>query len=174
VIRRLASIMHLSGRLALYEGNLERAHAELAESIRLLKDTGQQLFSSWALAFFGYAALRQDNLKHARAAFEQSLQDFQQANYPIGVVFNVEGLASLAVQRKQLARATRLFAWADATREAIDDPRPPVEQADVDRDLEVIHTQLDDTTFEAERAAGRKMTIDEAIECALKIDDVSD
>ena len=83
----------------------------------------------------------------------------------------MEGLASLAVQQGRPARVVRLFAWADVTREALEDTRPPVEQADVDRDLAAIHAQLDDATFEAEQEAGRKMTIDEAIAYALEEQD---
>jgi len=52
-------------------------------------------------------------------------------------------------------------------REAVDDSRPPSEQGYVDRDLAVIHAQSDDATFQAEQAAGCKMTVDEAIEYAL-------
>jgi tetratricopeptide (TPR) repeat protein len=163
----LAYEMHLSGRLALREGDYERAWAELEESAQLMRDAGQNMRSSWSLAFMGYTALRQGDLPRARANWEESLQDFYEARNPIGVVFNVEGLASLAVQQGQPAHAARLLAWADATREAISDIRPPVEQADVDRDLAVIHAQLDDGTFQAEQEASRKMTQDEAIAYAL-------
>jgi non-specific serine/threonine protein kinase len=115
----------------------------------------------------GYLALLQGDLPRARANWEQSLQHFHKANVPVGVAFSLEGLTSLAVQQGQLTRAARLLAWADATREAIRDIRPPVEQADVDRDLAIIRGQLDDATFQAERAIGRVMTMDEAIEYAL-------
>ncbi len=159
--------MTISGGLALCEGDYERACAELEESARLMRDAGQSMNSSWAVAYLGYVALRQGELQRARHLWEQSLHNFREANYPIGVVFNVEGLASLAVQQGRPARAARLLAWADAMRETISDPRPPVEQADVDRDLAVIHAQLDETTFKAEQAAGRAMTLEEAIEYAL-------
>jgi hypothetical protein len=160
--------MHISGRLALHEGDYERAWAELEESTRLMRDGGINFVSSWGVAFLGYAALRQGDLSRARASWTQSLAEFREANYPIGVVFNIEGLASLAVQQGPSARAAQLLAWADATREAIGDLRPPVEQADVERDLAVIHAQLDDATFEQAYQTGQAMTMDEAIAYALK------
>ena len=85
----------------------------------------------------------------------------------IALVFAVEGLASLNVNQEQPERAARLFAWADAMREKIGDHRPPVEQASVDRDLAIIHSQLDDTAFEKAYQTGQAMTLEQAIEYAL-------
>jgi len=47
------------------------------------------------------------------------------------------------------------------------DPRPPVEQASVERDLEVIHSQLDNTIFERLWAEGDTLTMEQAIKIAL-------
>jgi tetratricopeptide (TPR) repeat protein len=159
--------MLLSGRLALREGDYARAWAELEESAQRMRDAGQNRHSTWSLVSLGYTALRQGDLQRAQYVWEQSLPLFHKANSLDGVVFTEEGFASLAVQQQRPARAARLFAWADAMREAIDDDRPPVEQDDVDRDLAVIHTQLDDAAFQAEQAIGRRMTLDEAIAYAL-------
>jgi non-specific serine/threonine protein kinase len=159
--------MLLPGRLPLREGASARADAELEESAQLSQEAGQRMAAAWTLSDLGYVLLRQGDLQGARHLWEKNLHKFREANNPIGVVYNVEGLASLAVQQGQPARAVRLLAWADATREAIADRRPPVEQADVDRDLAVIRTQLNDATFEAEQAAGRAMTMDEAVVYAL-------
>ena len=161
----LAWELLLSGTLALREGDYTYARTELEESAERLQEAGQS--GSWALANLGYVLLRQGDWQDARHCWAQSLHNFREANAPIGVVFNVEGLASLAVQQGQLARAARLLAWADATRETIDDRRPPVEQADVDRDLAIIHAQLDDDTFQTAQATGRAMSLDEAIAYAL-------
>jgi tetratricopeptide (TPR) repeat protein len=155
------------GRLALREGDFARARLELEASTRLLQDVGQNMRYYWSLVFLGRVALCQGGSQHAYSIFKQSLQHFHEANIHSGMVFTIEGLASLAMLQGQPARAAKLLAWADVTRAATSDPRPPVEQADVDRDLAVIHTQLDDATFEAEQAIGRAMTMDEAIAYAL-------
>jgi len=63
--------------------------------------------------------------------------------------------------------ALRLFAWADATREVIDHTRPPVEQAEVDRELATIRAQLDETAIAAAWASGQALTLEQAIEEAL-------
>ncbi len=85
----------------------------------------------------------------------------------IVVVYAAEGLSSLQVKQNQLERAARLFAWTDAMRNKLGDYRPPIEQASIERDLTVIHSQLDEMAFEKAYKTGRSMTLEQAIELAL-------
>ena len=91
----------------------------------------------------------------------------QKANLLIGLVFAMEGLASLHANQGQAERGVQLFAWADAMREKMGDPRPPVEQASVERDLAVASTKLTKAEFENFSAAGSTMTIEQAITLVL-------
>ena len=74
----------------------------------------------------------------------------------------------MAVLQGQYVCASKIFGWADLTRIAVDDLRQSVEQADVDRDLATIHAHLDDAAFAKAQAAGRAMSMDEAIALALE------
>lgn len=53
-------------------------------------------------------------------------------------------------------------------REKMGDPRPPVEQAPVERDLAVIHSKIDESEFINFSAEGRTMTVEQAIALALE------
>src|SRR5262249_46354609 len=121
----------------------------------------------WILVGLGYVLLRQGDAAGARPIFEESQQRFKESGVKIGVVYALEGLASAAVMQGHLKQAARLFSWADEARKAIDDDRPPSEQADVDRDLATIRSQLDEAAFAAAQAEGRAMTMDQAIAYAL-------
>jgi hypothetical protein len=92
--------------------------------------------------------LRQGDIQKAHEMFEDGIRGMQKADLVIGLVFAMEGLASLNVNQRQLERAARLFAWADAMRDQIGDHRPPIEQASVERDLEVVHSTLNEAEFE--------------------------
>jgi hypothetical protein len=72
------------------------------------------------------------------------------------------------VKQGQPERAVQLFAWADAMREQAGDQRPPVEQAFVEKDLAVIHSQLNDAEFENAYNTGHSMTEEQAIALALQ------
>ena len=53
-------------------------------------------------------------------------------------------------------------------REKMGNPRPPVEQAPVERDLAVIHSKIGNTEFTRLSAEGRTMTVEQAIALALE------
>ena len=115
-----------------------------------------------------YALLRQGDISKARDLFELYTQRFHEVNSIDGLVYTFEGLASLHVNQGKVERAVRLFAWATAMREKNGDPRPPVEQNSVERDLAVIHSQLDDEEFASLFTNGRTMTTEQAIALALE------
>lgn len=115
-----------------------------------------------------YAVLRQGDVQKARELFADNIQSTQKANLTIALVYTVEGLASLYMHQGQLERAVRLFAWADAMRDQIGDHRPPLEQASVERDLEVVHSRLNEAEFENLSREGGAMTPEQAIALALK------
>ena len=156
------------GTLAFWQGDYQKACAYFEEAIVLAERVGPSWLIIWARVDLSYALLRQGNLRKAKESFHLCAQQFQKENISIGLVFAIEGLASLHVNQEQMERAARLFAWTDAMREKIDDHRPPVEQASVDRDLEVIHALLNDSDFARLWAEGQSMTVDEAVALALE------
>jgi hypothetical protein len=85
-----------------------------------------------------------------------------------GLMYGIEGLASLNVIHGQPQRAAQLFAWAEATRKKMNIPRPPLEQKSVDRDLALLRSQWDETEFAKLLEEARAMTIEQAIAFALE------
>jgi tetratricopeptide (TPR) repeat protein len=154
------------GELSLREGDYRQARAYLEESLSLAGESAIGEYC-WILAKLGYVALRQDDPARARSLFIETQQHFKEIGSKIGVTNALEGLASLAVTQGHPEQAARLFAWADALREIIENPRRPTQQVDVDRDLATIHAQLDEASFAAATAAGRSMTLEQAIVYAL-------
>ena len=156
------------GTLAYWQGDYPRAVALYEQGIALGDKIGYYYQNLWAYVYMAYALLRQGELQSARQLFEDGMRGMQKADLVIGLVFAVEGLASLHANQGQAEPAARLFAWADAMRAKMGDHRPPVEQASVGRDLEVIHSQLNDTTFERLWAKGDTLTMEQAIKIALE------
>jgi len=156
------------GNLAYWQGNYQLAIAYHQEVLTLCERVGDHFQYLWAHIHMAYPVLRQGDIHQARELFEASIRSTQKAGLLIGLVFSVEGLASLNVNQGQVERATRLFAWADAMREKIGDYRPPVEQVSVDKDLAVIHTKVADAEYAHLLAEGRTMTVEQAIALALE------
>ena len=76
-------------------------------------------------------------------------------------------MASLYVVTNKDEIPARLIGWSDATRQEIGDPRPRIEQADLDRDIAAIRAKLGSYTFEVAYDSGQGMTLDEVVALAL-------
>jgi predicted ATPase/DNA-binding SARP family transcriptional activator len=142
----------------------------LEESLSVCRQAGNTFTSYWSLVFLGYVFLRMGEIVQAQQTFIKSLHQFKEVGGVIGVVYTLEGLASLAVKEAQAERAVCLFAWADKTRKSIKDPRPPVEQEDVERDIVTVLEMIGDEAYATAYAEGETMTMEQAISCALEVE----
>jgi tetratricopeptide (TPR) repeat protein len=155
-------LMHL-GELALRQGAYEQARAYFERGLEVCQETGITVIALWSTVRLGYVYLREGEEECAQDTFAEVQQRFREMGSKIGVVYALEGLASLAVQQHEWERAVRLYAWADATRATIGDQRPPVEQLEVDRDDAAIRAQLSDEAIAFAATAGHTMTMEQAV-----------
>jgi non-specific serine/threonine protein kinase len=163
-----ADTLNIQGSLAYWLGDYQQARTYYEESILLYEKVGADWFSSWSRVNLAYAVLRQGELRQARDLFGVCIRRFQKTNTIIGLIYAIEGLASLHMHQGGAERAAKLFAWADAIREKIGDDRPPIEQASVERDLGMIHSGLQDSDFARLVREGQAMPVEEAIQLALE------
>jgi predicted ATPase/DNA-binding XRE family transcriptional regulator len=155
------------GILADRQGDFQQAYTYFEQSITLY-DKARGYWAYWPRVRMGHAFLREGNIAQAREIFEITIQEFQKDEVLlIGVIYTIEGLASLHVNQGDAERAARLIAWADARREELGNKRPPVEQEDVDKDIAACLARIGESAFSDLYEEGRKMTIDEAIVYAL-------
>jgi predicted ATPase/class 3 adenylate cyclase len=163
-----ADTLNIQGSLAYWLGNYQQARTYYEEAILLYDKVGSHWMISWSHVNLAYAVLRQGDFIKARELFRVCIQRFQKTNTIIGLIYAVEGFASLNVNQSRAEHAAPLYAWADATRDKIGDYRPPLEQASVERDLAVIRAQLTDKEFANVLAVGSKMTMEQAIALTLE------
>jgi len=116
----------------------------------------------------GYVALRAGNLTEARTILAETARVFQKDGSTIGLIFTVEGLASLSATCGKPEYAARLIGWTDAARERISNPRPLLEQANVDHDITAIIAKIGSSDFEVAYGAGQEMTTVDAVALAVK------
>jgi tetratricopeptide (TPR) repeat protein len=162
-----AHLFSAYSQLALIQGDFKKARSYLEEGARISMESGRRQAYLWVRARLGYVALGEGNLEAARACFSEVARSFQADHYGIGVVYALEGMASLFLATDQPERAASLIGWADATRENLSDRRPLLEQDDIQRNINTIIEKIGRTAFEESCRAGRVMTLDEAISFAL-------
>jgi predicted ATPase/class 3 adenylate cyclase len=174
ILQKHASILGSSimmsydlGDLAYYEGNYELAKIYYQNCLSWASQKGLPLPAAWANARLGYLFTRLGDGKTAWLYYREALIPYQKGNTRVGVIFTIEGFASLAASECQWERAIRLFSWASKLREENGELRPPVEQDSVNRDLATIREHLTGTEFAGLAYQGSMMTMDQAIALAL-------
>jgi len=161
-----AGVLVCYGSLAYWQGNYQQAYTYFQQGIASEEKVGT-FFVLWFRISLAYTLLKMGKISQAKEELGYSTQAFHKIGLSGGVVFAIEGLASLYVNQGQPKRAASLLAWADAMREKTEDDRPYVEQKAVESDLAVIYSQISSTEFEEAYDKGRGMSMDEAVELAL-------
>ncbi|HUM70973.1 MAG TPA: tetratricopeptide repeat protein, partial [Chloroflexota bacterium] len=153
--------LYYLGQLALRQREYEQARLYFEKSYALCRESGIVMQSYWSYVNLGYVFLRIGVVTQARLIFAESQRQFQAVEHPGGVVFALEGLACLAVGQAQFQKAARLFAWAEATRTEISNPRPPSEQAEVDQEIAAIIAGIGEEAFATASLEGKKITMEQ-------------
>jgi tetratricopeptide (TPR) repeat protein len=153
--------------LALH-GNYEKASVMLQEVIVAARETGNIMSQLWAEVRLGYVALQAGHLMEARELFGKTAEGFARDSNAIGVVFALEGMAGFYLSVENFEYAARLIGWADAERVRIRDPRPNLEQADVDKIIAACLTKIGDELFADAYEEGQAMSLAEAIGYSLQ------
>jgi predicted ATPase/DNA-binding SARP family transcriptional activator len=160
-------LLSIRAKIAMMRGDYNQAHTYLHEGLDISEELGARMSSLWLQSYLGYLALREHNLTEARDIFTETARELFIDKDEIGVVFNLEGMAGLFVAITKPKNAARLIGWADATRKRIDDTRPRLEQADVDKIIAACLAKMGEVAFSNAYEQGQKMTLDEAVAYAL-------
>jgi non-specific serine/threonine protein kinase len=155
------------GILCMLRGEYAQARAFLQKNIDDLEKMGNRIGVLWGRARLGQVALREGSLAEAQHILVDAIKNFHIDGNKNGLAFALDKIASLYVVTNKPEVAAHLIGWSDANRKEIGDPRPRIEQADLDRDITTIKTKIGSSAFEAAYDSGRKMTLDEAVALAL-------
>lgn len=168
-LRRTASTLIPLGIIYYHLEEYVRALEYFDQGQIISEKIGDKQMANWAYVRLGYVYLRLGALSKAHMIFTGSLHTFNDAGIMSGVNYAIEGLASLATARGQIDVSARLYSWADASRQSIKDPRPPVEQAEVNKDLVMITESLSTEVYLSASDEGNAMTIEQILSYVSKM-----
>jgi tetratricopeptide (TPR) repeat protein len=154
--------------IALMHGNYGQARAFLQKNLDFLEEVGNRMGYLWGSARLGYVALREGSVAEAHHILIEVIRNFYKDKNKNGLAFSLEKMASLYVVIDKIEDAARLIGWSDTTRKAFGEPRPRVEQIDLDRDIATIRTKIGNAAFEELHKEGGAMAIDKAVALAVK------
>jgi hypothetical protein len=136
-----------------------------------MEELGVRLSSLFIRTQLGYLALSESNLTEAYNIFSETVHNFQKDHNLDGAAFTAEGMAGVYVAMERPSIAAQLIGWADATRKKIEDIRPLLEQADVDKIIAACLAKMGEVAFSDAYERGNKMSLDEVVAYALQEND---
>jgi tetratricopeptide (TPR) repeat protein len=148
-------------RLASHLGEHAEAHRRHQEGLAIFRSLNDRASIAWTLEYLGDLARARGDTEAAAAHYRECLAWARDLGPGMSPGLALDGLAKLAAARGQAERATRLFAAAEAVREAIGLPTSH-EHADPERDLTSLRAALGERAFAAAWAEGRALAWEQA------------
>ena len=160
---------YYAGQVALSQGDVATAGALLDESLALYRELSDPQRIARSLIAVAKLETLQSNYTAARAHFEESLS-LSRVGHMFNIISGLEGLAQLAAaqgtddsSREQALWAARLWGAAEALRDKLDAPLPPVERQEYQRSIDAARRRLGGEAFTAAWAVGRSMSPEQAL-----------
>jgi predicted ATPase/DNA-binding CsgD family transcriptional regulator len=165
----IAASLCLSGWLALIQSDIVTARSLVEESVSLYKEMGHRHDTGWSLSILARVVAAEGDYNTAHALYEESLAITIEVSNKLHIASGLEGLASVDASQDCLPDeqgiqwAVQLWGAAEALRETIGVPVPPIDLADYQRSIASVRARLPQQTFAECWAEGRTMTPEQAI-----------
>jgi non-specific serine/threonine protein kinase len=158
--------LNFLGHVEFERGDIERATLRFEEARDIFRTTGNTYGIGFVLANLAKTARRQGDYPRAAKLYAESLVLRYEQGDKQSIASSLRGLGSTAAATRQFRRAARLWGAAEALREAIGAP-PPRHAERAREALAATRRGLGEDEFAAAWAAGRALTLSEAVAEAL-------
>ncbi len=145
-------------------GDHARGYELHADSLALFEGVGDPIGVAIATHNLARAAMHLGRLDEALERLVASLRTFDEIGDADGCAECLEGLAMLANARDDSRRAAQLFGLAAVVRKEAGTQPAMFQLAEVERELDITRSRLDQATFDTEWQAGHEMSVEAAIE----------
>jgi non-specific serine/threonine protein kinase len=157
------------GNVAFNEARHPAARALFEETLAIFRELGDRRCIALSLNNLGTVAFDQGDYPAARALCEESLVLRRELSDRRGIAESLEELAYCAFALVSPGRAARILGAAERLREEIASPLAPTDRPQYDRQVAAARAAIgDDAAFDFAWQEGRAMTLDQAVEYALK------
>jgi tetratricopeptide (TPR) repeat protein len=160
--------LHGLACIAESQGDYGTARTLYAESAALFRALGNKRGVALAIAGLAWLSHYQDDFETARTLHEESLTLRREVGDKWGISHSLVSFAALFAAQGQPARAAQLWGAAEALREQIHIPLMPGFRDEYERMVAGARNQAGEAAFAAAWNKGRSLTLEQAIECALR------
>lgn len=158
---------HMLAMEARLRGDFASATRYFQQGAILAQQARNPLVAASVASELAHLARLTGDIQAAKDAYRQSVLKWQDLGIRASVAHDLECFAYIARAESQSERAAQLLGAAEALREKIGISMRDEERDEYTREIAAVHDQLDDDRFMQVWAAGRALTMEQAIELAL-------
>jgi tetratricopeptide (TPR) repeat protein len=166
--RGAAHALHGLGSIESVLGNHAEARAYHEENLAIMRGLGNRRYVARSLAQLGSAGIHERDHARAQALLAESLQIIRELGDALGLIFSLKVAVDLELALERMGRAARLQGAIDALREGVGAPLNPREHGGYEANVAAMRAALGEPGFAVAWAAGRAMSMEQAIAYALE------
>ena len=156
------------GYLAKTLGDYEQARMRFEACLPVFEEIGDQHRINMVRSELAHIEREQGHYRQAIPTYRATIREWQRLGHRAAVAHQLECLAFIAKAQEQVERALRLLGAADALRQKIDIAMTPPEREIYDREVTDLKASLEENEFTSLWADGRRMSMEQAIQIAVK------
>ncbi len=156
------------GRLAGFVGRLDEARHWLGKAIDSYQRLGDRILVLVARSDLAHAVRVGGEVAEAEALYRETLMDWSYLGNRGAIANQLECFGYLALATKEHDRAATILGAAEMIREVANADRIAYEMAEYEAATAALRSVMEPGLLEAAWSAGRSMTIDEAVNFALR------
>ena len=169
----IAAALYQLGQVMLYRESYSEAQALFGESLDLCEQLSETPGIAATRLGLGLAILQQGGYAEARARLSETMAMYRDLNMKFSIIENLEALAGVAALDGDAEDAARLLGAAETLREEAGVHMSPVHASLLAPWITEARARLGPVAFDAAHEAGRAMSLDEAVQFALRADTVA-
>jgi tetratricopeptide (TPR) repeat protein len=166
--RGMVYVLNNLGYMALTEGNIEQAQALNGECTSYCRDVGDKWSLSRVLLNLGHSFYAQGNMKMARESYEEDLAIGVELGDTDCIAYALVSLANVVCGEGKYFHSAQLQGASATVFQETEAYLEPVEKAYYDTTAAALKDVMGQSTYDQELEAGKQLSLEQAIELALK------
>jgi len=150
------------------QGNYETAKTLFEDGLNIFKRLRNKNFQLVMTSELGHLARHTGDLNQAMKIYSETIIGWQDLGHRAAIANQLECFAFIAITEEEPQRALKLLGAAEALREKIGSPMANYEVMEYDKEVAQLRAMLPEEGFNTPWAEGKSMTMEQAIQFALK------
>ncbi len=160
-------VIHL-GEVGMFQKDFVRAESLFEAATPQLREARDYIYLAWVNRRLGQLLLRRGELIRATDLLRESLMHNWSVRDYRGTGASLAALAAVSITQQKMTHAVTLLGIVDTVIESTRIPLLPYDQQEYERHLTQLRDKLDRPTFMKAWTEGRSMTLEQAVQFALK------